>query len=96
MAILDYETLMLPLLRFAAEANGQEVPFPVAVGKLADQFNLTDEERQELLPSGGTFKSSSRGVVGLHISSESRSSGICKDGAFPHHRSRVVRFEDQA
>jgi restriction system protein len=60
MAIPDYETLMLPLLRLAADANGQEVPLPGAVGKLADQFNLTDEERQELLPSGGTFKFSSR------------------------------------
>lgn len=60
MAIPDYETLMLPLLRLAADANGQEVPLPGAVGRLADQFNLTDEERQELLPSGGTFKFSSR------------------------------------
>lgn len=60
MAIPDYETLMLPLLHLAADAKGQEVPFPCAVGKLADQFNLTDEERQELLPSGGTFKFSSR------------------------------------
>ncbi len=60
MAIPDYETLMLPLLRLAADAKGQEVPLPSAVGKLADQFNLTDEERQELLPSGGTFKLSSR------------------------------------
>lgn len=60
MAIPDYETLMLPLLHLAADAKGQEVPLPGAVGKLADQFNLTDEERQELLPSGSTFKLSSR------------------------------------
>lgn len=60
MAIPDYETLMLPLLRLAAESKGQEVPLPAAVGKLTDQFKLTDEERQELLPSGGTFKFSSR------------------------------------
>jgi restriction system protein len=56
MPIPDYETLMLPLLQLAAEANGQEVALPAAVGKLTDQFNLTDDERQELLPSGGTFK----------------------------------------
>jgi restriction system protein len=60
MPIPDYETLMLPLLQLAAEANGQEVALPAAVGKLTDQFNLTDDERQELLPSGGTFKFSSR------------------------------------
>lgn len=33
MAIPDYETLMLPLLRIAAEANGQEVSL-VAAGSL--------------------------------------------------------------
>ena len=60
MAIPDYETLMLPLLQLSGEANGQEVSLPAAVGKLADQFNLTDKDRQELLPSGGTFKFSSR------------------------------------
>lgn len=51
---------MLPLLQLAAEANGQEVSLPAAVVKLADKFNLSDDERQELLPSGGTFKFSSR------------------------------------
>lgn len=60
MAIPDYETLMLPLLKFAAEANGQEVPLVTAVDKLARQFKLTEEERRELLPSGGSFKFSSR------------------------------------
>lgn len=60
MAIPDYETLMLPLLRIAAEGNGQEVPLIAAADKLANQFKLTDEDRRELLPSGGTFKFSSR------------------------------------
>jgi restriction system protein len=60
MAIPDYETLMLPLLRLAADANGQEIPLIAAVEKLANQFNLSEEDRRELLPSGGTFKFSSR------------------------------------
>lgn len=60
MPIPDYETLMLPLLRLAAEGDGREVALRVAVGKLAEIFKLTDDERQELLPSGGTFKFSSR------------------------------------
>ena len=60
MPIPDYETLMLPLLNIAAEANGQEVPLVAAVDKLAAKFKLTTEERHELLPSGGTFKFSSR------------------------------------
>lgn len=60
MPIPDYETLMLPLLEIAAKANGQEVPLIAAVDQLATQFKLTAEERHELLPSGGTFKFSSR------------------------------------
>jgi restriction system protein len=55
MAIPDYETLMLPLLKTAAEANGQEVPLISTVDKLANHFKLTEEDRRELLPSGGTF-----------------------------------------
>lgn len=60
MPIPDYETLMLPLLQIAAEMNGQEIPLTAAVEKLATQFKLTTDERHELLPSGGTFKFSSR------------------------------------
>ena len=50
MPIPDYQTLMLPLLRFASD--GAERPFREAVDKLADEFTLTDDERSELLPSG--------------------------------------------
>lgn len=50
MPIPDYETLMLPLLRLAAD--GDEHRIGDAVDKLAREFNLTDEERQHLLPSG--------------------------------------------
>lgn len=60
MAIPDYETLMLPLLRIAASANGNEVQLISAVDQLAEEFKLTEEERKELLPSGGTFKFTSR------------------------------------
>jgi restriction system protein len=60
MAIPDYETMMLPLLRIAAAAKGTEVPLIDAIDQLAAEYKLTDEERKELLPSGGTFKFSSR------------------------------------
>lgn len=49
MAIPDYQTVMLPVLRAAA---GGEVRVSEAVEKLADEFALSDEERAELLPSG--------------------------------------------
>lgn len=51
MPIPDYQTIMLPLLRLAAD--GQEHSFRDAVDKLAEEFSLTPDERTELLPSGG-------------------------------------------
>ena len=50
MAIPDYQTVMLPLLRLAAD--GSEHKFRDAVEKLAQEFRLTSEERSELLPNG--------------------------------------------
>lgn len=51
MAIPDYQTLMLPLLRRVAESGG-----PVAVRGLApsvaDEFQLTEDERSQHIPSG--------------------------------------------
>ena len=60
MPIPDYETLMLPLLSLAAEKPSNELLVLSAVESLADKFKLTDEERRELLPSGATFRFSSR------------------------------------
>lgn len=51
MAIPDYQALMLPVLTLAAD--GQEHKFSQAVEHLAHQLKLTEEERAELLPSGG-------------------------------------------
>lgn len=50
MSIPDYQALMLPLLRFAAD--GKEHRFREAVVHLAREFNVSDEEQKELLPSG--------------------------------------------
>ena len=50
MPIPDYQTLMLPLLRLAS--SGTELMFRAAVERLAAEFNLTDGERSEMLPSG--------------------------------------------
>ena len=50
MPIPDYQTLMLPVLRLAGD--GMEHRFRDAVESLASEFNLTDAERSELLPSG--------------------------------------------
>lgn len=49
MAIPDYQTLMLPVLTIAAEG---ETGVPLAAKKIADRLGLTEEEREEMLPSG--------------------------------------------
>lgn len=48
--IPDYQTLMAPVLRLAAQG---EVRIGDAVDTLATQFGLSDDERAELIPSGG-------------------------------------------
>ncbi|MDR5731474.1 restriction endonuclease [Caballeronia sp. LZ025] len=48
--IPDYQTLMLPVLRIAAD--GQDHRFRDLVEELATEFQLADEERNVLLPSG--------------------------------------------
>lgn len=50
MSVPDFQTIMLPLLRFSGDQ--QEHSVREAVEALADQFDLTDAERRELLPSG--------------------------------------------
>lgn len=49
MAIPDYQSLMLPVLAIAAEG---EARVPTASSRIADQLGLTEEEREEMLPSG--------------------------------------------
>lgn len=50
MAIPDYQSLMLPLLKLAAD--GSEHSIRDARERLAAELRLTDAERNELLPSG--------------------------------------------
>jgi restriction system protein len=50
MPIPDYQTVMLPLLRLAGD--GKEHRFRDAVERLASEYQITDAERAELLPSG--------------------------------------------
>jgi len=50
MAIPDYQTLMLPVLKVAAD--GQERRIGDVINQLAREFALTEEEQQQLLPSG--------------------------------------------
>jgi len=49
MTIPDYQTLMLPVLRLAVDG---EVRITDAIDRLAANFDLSQDEREELLPSG--------------------------------------------
>lgn len=50
MAIPDYETLMLPLLRYVSDSRIHQ--FSHVVSHLAEQFGVSNEELKKLLPSG--------------------------------------------
>lgn len=50
MAIPDYQTIMLPFLKLVSDQ--QEHSLSEIVENLAQSFNLTEDEKKELLPSG--------------------------------------------
>ena len=52
MAVPDFQTLMLPLLKLAGD--GQQHTLAEAVERLAQEFQLSDDDRAQLLKSGQT------------------------------------------
>ena len=50
MAIPDYQTIMLPLLRLIGD--DRERPLGEAVEAISEKFHLTPDECRQLLPSG--------------------------------------------
>jgi len=48
--IPDYQTIILPLLKFLVDE--QEHSLQETIENISNQFNLSEEERRELLPSG--------------------------------------------
>ncbi len=57
--IPDYQTLMLPLLKFAGD--NKEHSIREAIDHISSDFKLTDEEKNELLPSG------QQGIIDNHV-----------------------------
>ncbi|MCX5770057.1 MAG: restriction endonuclease [Candidatus Hydrogenedentes bacterium] len=51
MSVPDYQSLMLPLLKYAGERNG-EISNGEAVEALAGEFKLSEADLKEMLPSG--------------------------------------------
>lgn len=50
--IPNYQQFMRPFLEAANAADGNEVKLRDVINQLAEQFNLSDEEKSETLPSG--------------------------------------------
>jgi restriction system protein len=53
MAIPDYQSVMLPLLKLLSDKKEHQIRETLEI--LAKQFNLSEEERKEMLPSGIDF-----------------------------------------
>jgi len=58
MSVPDFESLMLPLLRIAAD--GQEHRLSETIEALAQELHLGEDDRNELLPSGRQAKFDNR------------------------------------
>jgi restriction system protein len=82
MPIPDFQSVMLPLVKILGD--GQERTMREVTDQLAESFHLTDQEREELLPSGqqslfnnrvGWAKSHLKGVqpVWLQLSRDRKS-----------------------
>jgi restriction system protein len=50
MAVPDYQTVMLPLLKLLADGETHNIAD--LAGQISEQFELTEEEREERIPSG--------------------------------------------
>ena len=53
MTIPDYQTIMLPLLRFAGDKKEHSIR--EGIDHLSDLFKLSESERKEVLPSGRSY-----------------------------------------
>lgn len=58
MTVPDFQSVMLPLLKILGD--GEEHRLHEVISTLADQFDLTDGEKRELLPSGRQAKFDNR------------------------------------
>jgi restriction system protein len=65
MAVPDFQSLMLPMLRLAGD--GQQYGLSEAVEWLAQEFQLTDDDRSQRLESGQTWLHNRVGWTTLYL-----------------------------
>ena len=58
MAVPEYQSFMLPLLKIASDGNEHAIDEATEI--LEQQFNLSDQDSRELLPSGKQRKFENR------------------------------------
>jgi restriction system protein len=93
MSIPDYQTIMLPLLKFAADGN--EHSTRESIEYLAGQFKFTDDERKELLPSGKARLFDNRvGWASAYIKKASLIESKCRGYFNITERGRDVLYKD--
>lgn len=64
MAVPDYQSVMLPLLEYAANRNG-ELSTGEAADALAVSLGLSEEDLNQMLPSGISPTFINRGFIGV-------------------------------
>jgi restriction endonuclease Mrr len=60
MAVPDYQTFMLPVLRYAGANAKRYIPKAELIEAMAREFRLSEEEQREMLPSGTSTTFGSR------------------------------------
>jgi restriction system protein len=58
MPVPDFQSMMLPFLQYAADGNEHELS--AVTEHIADYFNLTSEDREEMVPSGNQTRLGNR------------------------------------
>lgn len=94
MAIPDYQSVMLPLLKLVSD--GREYRTRECIEKLADEFGLSEDERKELLVSGQQTVFDNRVGWARTYLKKSRSSRVSEKRVHKNHpkraRSRELRY----
>lgn len=60
MAVPDYQTFMLPVLRYAGTKPNEDIPIRALLEAMAKEFKLSEADLKDMLPSGMTTTLGSR------------------------------------
>jgi len=90
MPIPNYQRFMYPLLEMAADGEAHSMDEAYEV--LAEKFNLTEEDRAELLPSGRQSRYENRVRWARTLLQASVHSGVCRFRAYYCNSGFILSF----